>query len=284
MSAACLLYLMRPRQWYKNLVVFLPIFFVGALFDVVKIQLVIQAFVALCLMSSCNYIINDIIDIKRDRAHPEKKNRPLAKGLVSVQASVVLAIVLGVCALFLANSLALEVFYLVLGMFVLTSLYSAWFKRVLFADILLIATNFVIRAVAGAYAIAVVASPWLVFCTFLLALFLVVGKRHSDALLLKGKASKHKELLKFYTPDITSALLILSTTAFVMGYSLYSFSRTNMLLITIPFALYVVFRYFYFIYTGNEIARHPEMIVKDTPIIIGIILWVVVTLVVLYVA
>lgn len=275
--------LLRPYQWYKNLLVFLPVFFVGGLFDPTMVVPTVLAFLALCAVSSCNYILNDYLDIDKDRQHPEKRHRPLASGKVNSTIALVVAALLLGCGSIIAQGLGNNVFYSVVGLFLLSGVYSLLLKHVLFADVLVIATNFVIRAVTGAFAISVIISPWLVLCTFLLALFLAVGKRHADLLFLKKDAKHHRATLEHYTPEITSALLILSTTAFTMSYSLYSLSRHEKLLVTIPFALYVLFRYFWFIYTGNKIARHPEKIIKDLPIIIGIALWVGTTLAVLYI-
>lgn len=277
-----ILTLARPHQWYKNLVVYLPLLFVGALLDFNKIILASIGFLALCLLSSANYVINDIRDREKDRAHPEKKHRPLASGTVSLPAALTLVFALLLSSVLIGYTLGYPFLGILLALFLSTTLYSFFIKHILFADVLLIATNFVLRAVAGAISINVVSSPWLVLCTFFLSLFLSIGKRHSDALFLKEDAKKHKALLQYYTPEITQSLLIITTTALLMAYSLYSFANNHNLLLTIPFSLYVLFRYFYFIITGSIIARHPEKIVRDIPILIGILAWIGITLGVLY--
>ncbi|MBU0457143.1 MAG: UbiA prenyltransferase family protein [Nanoarchaeota archaeon] len=275
--------LVRVKQWYKNLVVFLPIFFVGHLLIGNELYLTFLGFLSLSLVSSVNYIINDIIDLKADRLHPEKKSRPLATNKISRTWAIILSFLLLIISFTLSWSLGVFFFYSVIGLFILSQLYSFFFKNIIFVDILTIAVLFVIRAVSGAYIINVKISPWLILCPFFLSLFLSIGKRHSDLNLLKENAFLTRKVLKDYNSELTSSLMTISTTLLIISYALYSFlSDHQNLIYTLPFALFVIFRYFYLINSKSIIARHPEKIIKDKNMIIGIILWILVTALSIY--
>jgi len=270
--------LIRVRQWYKNLLVFLAIFFSGNLLNISNIYLTILAFFSLSFISSVGYIINDFADLKKDKLHPEKKNRPLAASTVKKPAAIILAILLFIVSICLAFSLGEFFLYSVLALFVLTQIYTFFLKRIIFADILTIASLFVIRAISGAVVIDVRISPWLILCPFFLSLFLSVGKRHADLHLMKGKAGETRKVLQEYNLKLTNSLMVISTTLLVISYALYSFlSEHPNLLYTLPFALFTIFRFYYLISSGSIIARHPEKVLRDKQMIIGIILWVLVT-------
>lgn len=275
--------LLRPQQWYKNLLIFLPLIFVGKMFDYYALLRIVYGFFVLCGISSVNYIINDIIDRKADKQHPEKKNRPIASGAISVPVALVLAAVLLALALLYAYAGGMQFFGTVMFLFLFTQFYSLVLKEKLFLDILGIATNFVVRAVAGTFLINVKISPWLVLCTFFLSLYLSVGKRHAEALYLGEKAATVRRTHQYYTKDLTTSLLNISTSLLIISYSLYSFlSEHKNLLITLPFALYVIFIYYYYIISGNKIARHPEYVFLDPRMTIGMVVWGILTVVLLY--
>lgn len=275
--------LIRVHQWYKNLVIFFPIFFAGKIFDLLSLELITIGFLALCLISSTNYILNDIIDLKKDRLHPEKKIRPLASGKINIVEGIITGIILFIASLIIAYNLNLTFFILVLLLFVSTTLYSIWLKHEPIIDILLISTNFVIRAISGAYIISVFVSPWLIVCPFFIALFLAVNKRKGDWSVLKSTTLKHKPVLKYYTPDIINSLTITSITCFIIAYSLYAFSRTEALLVTLPFAIYTIYRYYLLSITNSKMARNPEKeIFTDKKIIIAILLWGISTFIIFY--
>lgn len=275
--------LLRLRQWYKNLVIFLPLFFVGGLFNVPWPHLTIIGFFSISLASSANYIVNDLVDLQKDRLHPEKKFRPLASGAVSKISAIVLAIVLYGAALALSYLLNSWFMGTVILLVLLTFTYTFFLKHLLFADILTIATLFVIRAISGAFAIQVKISPWLIFCPFFLSMFLSVGKRHSEMKLLKEKAAETRKVLQEYNLELTNALMIISTTLLITSYALYSFlSEHPNLLFTLPFALFIIFRFFYLIQQGSVIARHPEKMIQDKEIMIGMLLWLLLTAYLIY--
>lgn len=274
--------LLRPQQWYKNLVIFLALIFSSNVLVPEKLYLVILGFVSLCLVSSANYAFNDIIDRKRDRMHPEKRLRPLAAGKIKVLQAFIVAFLLLLLGLILAYRLDMQFLYAAAFLFVFSQIYSLWLKKEAFIDILAIAVNFVVRAVAGAYVISVYISPWLILCVGLLSLFLSSAKRKADLSLLGRKACSHKSVLRFYTPEITNALLIISTTLLIIAYALFSFLSIHQnLLLTLPFALYVIFRYLQLTYTDSIIARHPEKSITDLRLVLGIMIWVISAIVII---
>jgi 4-hydroxybenzoate polyprenyltransferase len=270
--------LLRIRQWYKNLVIFLPIFFIGQLFQLTELYLVGFGFLSLCLASSANYVFNDLKDLKKDQLHPEKRSRPLASGNIKKYEAIILTLLLYLLSLLGAYLLTPWFFGAVAALVVIAQVYTLFLKNILFADILTIAALFVIRAVSGAFLINSKISPWLVLCPFFLSLFLSVGKRHSEMLLLKEKAGETRVVLQEYTPELTNSLMIISTALLVVSYALYSFlSEHNNLLITLPFALFVIFRFYYLIGCGSIIGRHPEKVITDKAMVIGITLWTILT-------
>jgi 4-hydroxybenzoate polyprenyltransferase len=276
--------LLRPLQWYKNLLVFLPIIFVGKVLELDLLWVTFLGFVSLCLCSSFNYIINDIVDRKKDRAHPEKRKRPIASGRIGVFSALLWSVVLLAPGLWLAYTLNTLFFYAAIFILVLTQLYSFLLKHVAFADILAVAINFVVRAVSGTFIIGVTISPWLVLCTFFFALFLLAGKRYADLAFLGSKAGMHKETLKVYTKEIANALMIVATALLIVAYGAFALLGTHpQLAFSLPFALFVIFRYFSLIYVGSPIARHPELVFRDWKMLAGMLLWATATFIALYV-
>ena len=272
--------LVRVEQWYKNLVVFLALFFSGNLFSVSLMYTSFVAFIALCLVSSAGYIMNDIVDRKNDALHPLKKNRPLASGMIGVVEGVILAILLLIAGGGVGLKIGADFFLILSALFILTLMYTFLLKKIMFADVLTIATLFVLRAISGAIAINVRISPWLVLCPFFLALFLAVAKRQADLLLLGKKAGQTRAVLEHYTLEITRALLIISTTLLALSYALYSFlSEHGNLIYTLPLALLVIFRVYYFT-TLEE--RFSGQWLKDKTLLIGIVLWVLGTAGIIY--
>ena len=277
------LLLLRPAQWYKNLLIFLPVIFSGNLGNSAAIIQSVIAFVSFCALSSATYVINDFVDRHTDRLHPEKWNRPIASRAVGPIGALLLMLFLATIGFGLALLLPIEFLYTAIGYFVLSQLYTAWLKHEAFADILAISVNFVIRAVAGALAISVWVSPWLISGIFFLALFLMLGKRKSELELLKEKAYSQRKTLPAYSSEVVSRLSILATTALVICYTLYVFfGEHELLYINLPVALYAIFRYESLISSGSKIARHPEHVFTDKHMIISMLIWGALTLAVLY--
>lgn len=277
--------LLRVHQWYKNLVIFLPLLFSGMLLDYSASLYTLLGFASLCLASSAGYIINDIVDRKADKENPEKKTRPIASGLISVRFAFFSAIILLLASLCLAFVISELFFFSVLALFILTLIYTLWLKNIVFADILAIATNFVIRAVSGVFIIKFEVSPWLILCIFFLSLFLSTGKRAAELSLLSSKAVVHRKTLNYYSPNVTQSLITISTTLLIISYSLYSFmSKHPLMIYTLPFALFTIFRFLLLIYSGSPVARHPEYAFKVKSLLLGAILWLISIILVLYAA
>ncbi len=275
-----ILTLLRPYQWYKNTVVFLAIFFSGNLFDFIQIKTVLVAFVSLALISSSGYIINDIFDRKKDRLHPEKRKRPIAAGIISVQQASITSSLVLIISLLLASLINLEFMLLASSVFLLTLIYTLFLKKIVIADVLTIAILFVIRAIAGAVAISVLISPWLILVPFFLSLFLSVGKRHGDLLL---GVKKSRKVLKDYTLEFTHSMMVLSTTLLIMSYALYSFlSNYNYLIYSLPFAIFLILRYYLLILQNSPISRHPEKVFQDKSLVIGLLVWLIITTLLIY--
>ncbi|MBU4353021.1 MAG: UbiA prenyltransferase family protein [Nanoarchaeota archaeon] len=282
-----LLELLRVKQWYKNLVIFLPLIFAKEFFNETALIYTIIGFFALCLISSSNYIINDVIDREKDKKNIEKKLRPIASSKIKIWQAItlsILSLILG-----LAISLKLSLMFAILGiaLFLLSQLYTFKLKNEAFADILIISTNFVIRAVAGAFVITnglkpyVAVSPWLILCPFFFALFLVVIKRRSESFL--KKSIEHRPVLKIYNEKTTSALMTISTALLIVSYSLYTFfSPYFFLFLTIPFVLYIIFRLFHLTEKGDEKVRHLELIYKDIRIVIPTIIIIIIAFLSIY--
>jgi len=268
-----LLELFRVKQWYKNLVIFLPLIFAKEFFNETALLYTIIGFFALCLISSSNYIINDIKDREKDKKNIEKKLRPIASGKIKVWLGLILSILALILGLIIALKLSFMFTILGIALFLLSQLYTFKLKDEAFADILIISTNFVIRTVAGAFVITiglkpyVAVSPWLILCPFFFALFLAVIKRRSESFIKKSIA--HRPVLKIYNEKTTSALMTISTTLLIASYSLYTFfSPYFFLFLTIPFVLYIIFQLFHLTEKGDKTVRHLELIYKNFRIVI----------------
>jgi len=267
--------LIRVRQYYKNLLVFLVLIFAGLAFDINSILLTILGFFSLCLISSTNYILNDIVDIEKDKKHPEKCKRPLPAGKISIFLAGIIAGLFAISSLAIAWVISINFFYLVISLFFLTQLYSLYMKNEVFLDVLFIAINFILRAVSGAFILFTDISPWLVVCIFFLALFLAVGKRKGDLLFLGKKAVKHKKIFKFYTESLIDKLLLIVVTLLIASYSFYSFMSVHpLMLFTLPIVFYCVLRYLFLLENNSEIIRKPELFYKDYRLLCSIFLWV----------
>jgi 4-hydroxybenzoate polyprenyltransferase len=280
-----LIRLTRPQQWYKNLVIFIAVIFSTLALDVPLFLSAFLGFLVLCFASSGNYVLNDILDRASDRLHPEKKSRPIASGAISVPSALGVALVLYALAIWISVAyLTTHFLILVIVFILLTQAYSLLLKHIAFLDVIIISVNFVLRAVAGVLLLNHPTTPWLIICPFFLALLLAIGKRTSDIALLGAKAKSHRKVLESYTPNLTKNLLLIATTLLIMSYVLYSFSAAHpyAMILSIPFALYLVFHYLELIELNSPIVRHPELAIKDVRIVVGIVLWALVTLAVIY--
>ena len=279
---------MRPRQWVKNLFVFAGLIFAQKLLTPLTI-VAIAAFVIFCALSGAVYLINDVADRDQDRLHPRKRERPIAAGRLSVPGALVAALALVVLALG-ASLLVSPRFALVAAAYtVLLTLYSFWLKHLVIVDVLVVAVGFVLRAVAGAVAIDVEISGWLLICTILIALFLALGKRRHEYLTLDDIAATHRPILAEYSPALLDQMIAVVTASTVTAYALYTMSpetvakfHTHWLPATLPLVIYGIFRYLYLLYRRQLGGNPSELFLHDRPLLANTFLWLLMVLVIIY--
>ena len=281
---------MRPRQWVKNSFVFAAIAFSeerlwqfwGAAGPQPLLR-VLGAFVAFCMAASAIYLVNDLVDIEKDRAHPKKRHRPFASGRLHpmvgmITAGLLIATVMPL-AFLLDPSLAFLstlVIYIVVQGF----LYTYWLKHLVIVDILTLAAGFVLRAVGGGVVIGILITPWLLLCMLLLALFLGIGKRRHELTLLESGAGEHRRILQEYSVPMLDQMMSIVTASIIMAYSITAFLAPAapqepypMLMLSIPFVIYAIFRYLYLIYQRGEGGAPDELILKDWPLAGSVLVW-----------
>lgn len=294
-----LLRTMRPKEWIKNAFVFAAIAFsqqrlwtradaVGA---------VVAAFVLFCMVASAIYLLNDLVDMEKDRAHPKKRHRPLASGRLQPRIALATAIALAATALPLAIlvdrsyvppggsvtwfghdydfPVALLSYALIQGI-----AYSFYLKHVVILDIFTIAAGFVLRAVAGAMVIDIDITPWLLICMGLLALFLGLAKRRAELVLLEHGAGSHRRILDEYSLPLLDQMMSIVTAATIIAYTLFTSTAETLphkpfpvMMITIPFVIYAIFRYLYLIYKQDGGGSPADLVLKDAPLASCIALW-----------
>jgi 4-hydroxybenzoate polyprenyltransferase len=267
---------MRPRQWSKNLLVFAGLVFAAKLGDASRWVEAVAAFVAYCAISSSAYLVNDVRDREDDRLHPVKRARPIARGELSVRAALVLASVLAALALGLTGALGLASVAFLLAFAALQAGYTLTLKHVVLLDVLTIAALFVIRAAAGAEAVDVRISPWLLLCTALLALFLALAKRRGELVLVGAKRSPGRPVLEGYTLELVDQLVAIVASSTVIAYSVYTLTArdSKALLATVPFVIFGVFRYLLLVHR-DDVGEEPEQVLlTDVPILLAVAGWI----------
>lgn len=280
-----LLITVRPEQWTKNLVLFAGLLFAGGLTDPALILLSVQGFFAFCLLSGASYIMNDLVDLKSDREHPEKRLRPLAAGTLSPGVAGVAALLAAGGALAWAYRLNAPFGNVALAYVCLNVLYSFVLRRVVILDVMSIAVGFVLRAVASvevlvARAPGIELSPWLLVCTFFLALFLGLGKRRHEVIVLGSAAADHRPTLERYPRGYVDALISIVASSTIVSYAIYSIWPGTVekvgsarLVYTIPFVVYGVLRYLYLMLATGQGGKPAKALVSDRPLGLNIILW-----------
>jgi len=270
---------MRIRQWTKNVLVFFALVFDKQLFHLDALTRTIAGFFLFCLLSSAVYTFNDIMDIEADRQHPEKKDRPLPSGNLSIGYAWVAGIILVIIVLPLGYLLSPSFAAVMLTYLVLILIYSRWLKHIPILDVMVIAAGFVLRVLAGVSLITIERfSPWLYVVTTLGALYLGFGKRRAELALLDSNANSHRRVLNGYSiPLLDQYILIVSSTT-ILAYSLYTFSAPNLpanhtMMLTIPFVLYGVFRYLYLLQSKHAGGAPEDVLLSDRPLQITILLW-----------
>jgi len=275
---------MRPKQWTKNLLLFAGIVFSHNLFDPRLLRLNVYGFLLFCIFSGSVYILNDIVDLEKDRIHPKKCKRPIASGLISRKEGMAFLILSFSGAFFLAYRIRPIFAWIGLIYFLLVTFYSFYLKHIVIIDVMTISIGFVLRAIAGTVLIGVAISPWLLLCTFLLSMFLALQKRKGEQMLMAEEKEKSRKTLHEYTPALLDDMLHIVTSSTVMAYSLYTFTGSHSIYMmgTIPFVIYGIFRYQYIVRTKG-MGETPELVLlTDKPLIINILLWVISCVVILY--
>lgn len=259
--------LLRIPQYYKNLLVFLVPFFGGILLNFELLPNLILGFISLCLISSCNYIINDIKDVEKDKLNPEKKNRAIASGSISILNALIIAIVLFIVSILIAYSINLNFLFIILSLFGLTQVYTFYFKEIMFADVNFIAVNFLLRAVSGGIITGIYVSQWLILISFFMAIYLALSKRRAEMFI--SESSKQREVLSKYSPTVLDGILVLTLGIVFLLYILYTFQHpTYFYLISIPFVTYLLFRVYNLTYEEPSIARNIHLFLLKPEIIL----------------
>src|SRR5256885_2680558 len=280
---------LRPGQWTKNLLVFAGLLFGRRLSDTGAIVAAIVAFAVFCLLSGVVYILNDISDRESDRRHPLKVRRPIASGALPVTTAAVAAIAIAAAALTGAATLGTPFLAIALTYLVLQSLYSLTLKHIVIIDVLTLALGFVLRAIAGAVAVNVEISHWLLVCTILLALFIALAKRRHEIVLLAGGAADHRPILGEYSAYLLDQMIAVVAASTLIAYVFYTISPetqekfgTPWLGLTIPFPLYGIFRYLYLVHRREGGGSPSDLLLTDRPLLVCVALWAVAVAVIIY--
>ncbi|HUR62281.1 MAG TPA: UbiA prenyltransferase family protein [Candidatus Thermoplasmatota archaeon] len=277
-----LLALLRPRQWYKNVLVLVPLVFSGNTANLHLWPRAGLAFLAFCLLASAAYAVNDFMDAPRDRAHPVKRHRPVAAGAVAPGAAVAVAVALALAGLALLAVLNPATFLMGVLYLLLQALYNGGLKHVLLWDALAVAGGFVLRALAGTTALEVgPPTEWLIVCTFLLALYLALAKRSHELLLESGAPAATRPALADYSPAFVQQAMTTSATLLLASYTLYTFfGATRWMMFTLPFAFYGIFRHSW-LAQRRDLGDEAELILRDRATLLNAALWLLVVLLVL---
>jgi 4-hydroxybenzoate polyprenyltransferase len=278
---------MRPLQWSKNSLVFAALLFDKRVFQWDALWHTLAAAMVFSAVSSAIYLVNDVRDLHQDRLHPKKRNRPIAAGEVSQGQAMRVAVALLTVGLITAVAVRPEFAIVIVTYIALMLAYSYGLKRMVILDVFAIAAGFVLRAVGGAVAISVPASPWLYVCTALGALFIGFGKRRNEIVTLEAAAGHHRANLEEYSLPMLDQIIAIVSAAMLIAYSLYTFDAANVpdshaMMLTIPFVAYGLFRYLYLIYRRGEGGSPEVLLIKDPGLISCIAGWVATSLIILY--
>src|SRR6266576_1597265 len=282
-------YSLRPAQWVKNLVIFAGLIFGLRLFNPVAVITAVSAFAVFCVLSGVVYLVNDIADRETDRQHPLKARRPIASGALPVPVAATAAVVLGLVGVAAAFGIGRAFAAVAAAYLSLLLLYSGPLKHIVIIDVLTIAIGFVLRAVAGAVAVNVEISHWLLVCTILLALFIALAKRRHEIVLLAGGASNHRPILGEYSAYLLDQMIGVVTASTLIAYVFYTISPetqakfgTPWLGLTIPFPLYGIFRYLYLVHQREGGGSPADMLLTDRPLLVCVTLWALSVVLIIY--
>jgi 4-hydroxybenzoate polyprenyltransferase len=279
---------MRPKQWVKNGFIFAALIFDKQFLDLEPLLTTVAGFFLLGIGASAVYFINDLADLEQDRLHPRKRFRPIASGELSLTVGRIMAALFLIAAL--GAGFALNTYFgIIISTYLIMNLfYSFWLKHVPIIDVLVLASGFVLRVGAGVALITVERfSPWLYVCTSLLALFIGLGKRRSELVLLADGANTHRRVFERYTLAFLDQLIIIVSSTTIIAYSLYTFSADNLpdnhlMMLTIPFVIYGVFRYLYLVNVEDAGGAPEELVFSDRPLLLTILIWGISSAAILY--
>lgn len=281
--------LMRVYQWTKNALVLMPLVFAQQLMNFDAVARSFLAMLSFCLAASATYIYNDIRDLENDKRHPEKSLRPLPRGDISPASAGLLGGLLLAASIGLALPLNSSFLWALLVYISLTVSYSLLLKNVFIVDVIVVALGFVVRAIAGAVAIEVVFSNWLIVCTLFLALFLALGKRRGEIVLLEGQARNHREVLHHYSTVFIDQMLLIVAGGALITFTIYTCSAevvarigTDKLYMTLPFVVYGLARYLWLV-EHNGTGDPSQVLLKDWPTCAAVLLWAVTCVAIIYV-
>ncbi len=286
---AAMVRLARPHQWIKNGLVLAALVFSQRLFVPIDAALAMLAFVAFCALASAGYVLNDIADREVDRLNPEKCDRPLARGEVSLNAARIMASTLAGVALLLSIALGWKFLLIALLYAGLQFTYSLWAKQFVVIDVIAVAIGFVLRAFAGGVALQVEVSPWLAFITFVLAMFLVLARRRHELIALGDGATAHRGALSQYSVRLIDQMISIVAGSTLVSYMIYTASPeveaklgTPHLYLTVPFVAFGILRYLYLIDERNEGGDPARVLLQDRPLQIAVALWLLTDIALLY--
>lgn len=288
-TGRALLRLARPHQWVKNLLVLAALIFARRMLDPRSDLLAALAFVGFCALASFAYAVNDIMDREADLLNPEKRDRPVARGDLSVKAAARFAAAAGAMALALSIALGPLFLLIAVSYVALQFAYSFWAKHVVVLDVIAVAIGFVLRAFAGGVAIQVEVSPWLVFITFSLALFLALARRRHELTILGGGAAAHRGALARYSIRLIDQMLSIVAGATLVGYMIYCASSevearlgTRYQYVTVPYVAFGILWYLYLVDSRNEGGDPARLLLESPPLIISLALWILTEMALLY--
>ena len=281
---------MRPRQWIKNGFILIPLVFAQKVFHVPSLLLSLEAVGVFCLLAGAVYLINDMVDLNADREHPVKSNRPLAAGLISPRTTKVAAAIILFFSLLWALFIGTGLFLVLMIYLGVQVSYNCGLKERVILDIFCVSSGFFLRVIAGAVAIHVAVSHWLIICTISISMFLSLAKRRQELTLLgQGDAENHRKVLSEYSPYLLDQMIGVITATTLLSYMLYCISpqiiakfQTGHLIYTYPFVLYGIFRYLYLIHKKDQGDSPENVLLTDLPLLASVILWGVSCILIIY--
>ena len=283
--------LLRATQWLKNVFIFAPLIFSRHLFESYYFIKSIIAFICFCLASSVVYIINDIMDRETDRHHPIKRHRPIAAGRLKIGVAIGIAVILSFILVILIPVLPELFWYTLLVYVVANLLYTFWLKKIVLVDVFIVAGGFMLRVLAGVFAINVEISPWLILCTLFISVFLAFSKRRGE-LILSSSSENYlgRHVLKYYDVEFIDQIMVISASGMAISYALYTVAErtihifgTENLIFSTVFVLFGIFRYIWLVRQKKVDDNPMHILLSDYPSIVNILLWFITCVIIIYI-